>query len=385
MLRGIEGQTLRDVISEFKKQHGVGFQVDEWEYDELMRLAREQSKADLPRYEIVLVDDPWMYGLANADRLDKFPELNGDTDFLPSCLRAAQAPCKETGTCYYGVPYVGNSQILCYRKDLTANKPVSDWDDISQLPQPSNHGYRYAMRLERSHPIVADFLPLLWSYSPRSLKENPKDPDDIALDETDDNSAKAIRRLLALQREAPMARMDYQDFDVAAMLAKGRVASAVIWSAYAMQMPLALEQEELDKLKFDQVPGKDQGRVSELGIWILAVMHKSRQEKLARTFVLEAAKRENVILAAKKGNPPVRRSAFESSKLNSMFPSLPVQLESLEKGRLRPRYATWPAVERVLAEDLARLVITHCGPEKSEPKIDIKEINKDMKRAAVAN
>ena len=58
--------------------------------------------------------------------------------------------------------------------------------------------------------------------------------------------------------------------------------------------------------------------------------------------------------AALRGNPPTRRSVFESADLIAKFRAFPAQLASLESSRPRPRTAQWNEIENAFGIYLSK-------------------------------
>jgi multiple sugar transport system substrate-binding protein len=58
--------------------------------------------------------------------------------------------------------------------------------------------------------------------------------------------------------------------------------------------------------------------------------------------------------AALRGNPPTRRSVFQSPDLAAKFRAFPVQLASLESSRPRPRTAQWNEIENAFGIYLSK-------------------------------
>src|SRR4030095_10697782 len=98
-----------------------------------------------------------------------------DSDFVPSSLALCRSPY-ETGT-LYALPYVGNSQLFFYRKDIFAKhnlKEPATWPDvlaaakaIQSAEPPTASGaktYGYVMRAAQGNAAVADFMPIFWAF-----------------------------------------------------------------------------------------------------------------------------------------------------------------------------------------------------------------------------
>ena len=58
--------------------------------------------------------------------------------------------------------------------------------------------------------------------------------------------------------------------------------------------------------------------------------------------------------AALRGNPPTRRSVFQSPDLVKKFRAFPAQLAALEAARPRPRTAQWNEIENAFGVSLSQ-------------------------------
>ena len=71
---------------------------------------------------------------------------------------------------YFALPYVGNSQLFFYRKDLFAKynvAPPKTWDEVLAAAKKIGAGekmFGYVMRAAPGNAVVADFMPLLWAF-----------------------------------------------------------------------------------------------------------------------------------------------------------------------------------------------------------------------------
>jgi multiple sugar transport system substrate-binding protein len=108
------------------------------------------------------------------------------------------------------------------------------------------------------------------------------------------------------------------------------------------------------KIGFLPMPGERSPGVGELGTWLVAVPAGSKHQSDAFTFLFWATEPAQMQQAALRGNPPTRRSLFQSAELNGRFRAYPVQLASLESARPRPRTALWNEIENAFGIYLSK-------------------------------
>ncbi|MCB7130357.1 MAG: extracellular solute-binding protein, partial [Candidatus Brocadiales bacterium] len=88
-------------------------------------------------------------------------------DFLPACLAVCRHPYQSGQL--FALPYVGNSQLFFYRRDLFDKYELeapATWSEVLRAARVISEGeaglYGYVMRAAQGNAVVADFMPLLW-------------------------------------------------------------------------------------------------------------------------------------------------------------------------------------------------------------------------------
>src|SRR5262249_47546522 len=143
--QGVESVALKKVAERFSRESGVTIRIKEFPYEELfnqeqeqVRSHRQQPSDDDPpsAFDVILIDDPWFPALmvdppqqeGNREgirdegfRLKKLKRETydqkdyGQKDFVGNTLNLTNY-CPSETSCddFYGVPFVGNSQLFCY-------------------------------------------------------------------------------------------------------------------------------------------------------------------------------------------------------------------------------------------------------------------------------
>ena len=404
--QGIEGAALKKVAERFSRdsRSRVSVEVVEWPYDQLFEEERRDLCSASPRYDIVMMDDPWLPALLMADnneagfsrttrRLRKL--FDHDSDFPDDFVKSTRDVCQYKDG-FYALPFVGNSQLFCYRpSDFTDEKVPVYWRDVLTQSQrimkkdPSRFGY--VMRVGQGNSIVTDFLPILWEEYPDALTSNGtqlQPPAEKALEllmqlgarEDDAEAVSGQPRRLAPSAPGPgdsredLSIVAADDFDLAVQLTQGKAAMSIIWSAWAMAMARLPSPGPGGVQKSiwytDHVPG---GKPA-VGAWLLAVSDKSRNQAAANEFLLYATSPAQITRAAREGNPPPLRSVLTDEKLQDEFPSFPFQLKSLEASQPRRRTPFWREIERTLGASLSDLYAGAISPKEA-----IDQVNKALK------
>lgn len=345
---GVEGEALRSAALEWGDKSGTQVEVVELPYSNLFEKLLLDLTSNTGAYDVIMLDDPWFPKLVENGKLTELP--TPDSDFIQSTLDVCRYPYK-TGK-YYAVPYVGNSQLFFYRKDLFERdhlEPPKTWDEV--LIDASKLGFRtvlnaelterfgYVMRAAPGNAAVTDFMPMFWAYGADMFdaQGNPtvNTPAGVA----------ALEMMMRLGQYSPPGYAGFNADEVAAHLLQSTAAMSINWPAWISAMDDPQKSKVVNQIEFAQMPGERRPGQAELGAWLLAAPSGSHNLTGAKNFISWATGRQPMKEAAVHGNPPTRRHVFMDPDLTERFRSYPAQLKSLESARPRPRTAQWNEIE----------------------------------------
>src|SRR5580698_2456523 len=112
---GVEGSALKAAAQEWGELRKTRVEVVELPYANLFEKESLDLASRTGAYDVIMLDDPWFPKLVGDGGLTPLPR-EPDADFLPSCLAVCRHPSGSQN--FYALPYVGNSQLFFYRKDL---------------------------------------------------------------------------------------------------------------------------------------------------------------------------------------------------------------------------------------------------------------------------
>jgi len=345
---GVEGSALKEAAKEWGDARGVRVEVVELPYANLFEKEQLDLTSRTGAYDVIMMDDPWFPLMAAGGNLAPLAR-EPDPDFLPSCL----AVCKST-TKYFALPYVGNAQLFFYRRDLFEKyslAPPKTWDDVlnaARIIGAKEKMFGYVMRAAPGNAVVADFMPLLWAFGGDVLSPDGKPVCDSP------QAIDALRFMLQLGKYSPPGYAGFNADEVSAHLLQGTAAMSINWPAWIAAMDDPAKSKVVGKIDFTTMPGEREKGVSELGAWLVAVPAASHHAADAFDFIFWATDAAQMKQAALRGNPPTRRSVFESSDLTAKFRAFPAQLASLESSRPRPRTPQWNEIENAFGIYLSK-------------------------------
>ncbi len=357
VISGVEGDALRQAALDYEKQTGTHINVAEFPYASLFDKEMIDLNARSGAYDLIMLDDPWFPQFASqqfltdlSPLLQKRGQMEADRDFIRTSLALCRHPY-ETGP-LYALPYVGNSQLFFYRKDLFEKhslKEPATWNDVLAAVKTihekettgANGGriYGYVMRAAQGNAAVADFMPIFWAFGAEMFDASGKpivnSPQGI----------EALQFMLELGKYSPPGYASFNADEVGAHLLQGTAAMSINWPAWISRFSDPSKSRVIDKMEFTTLPGVNKPGQAEIGNWLIAIPRDSQKAEAAMDFLLWATTSEQMKRSALRGNPPTRRSLFQDPELLGANPAYPAQLRSLETSRPRPRTPQWNEIE----------------------------------------
>jgi multiple sugar transport system substrate-binding protein len=354
---GVEGTALKAVARDWGEIHNTRIEVVELPYANLFEKESLDLQSRTGAYDVIMMDDPWFPKLVADSGLTPLPRPP-DPDFLASTL----AVCRNAGN-FYALPYVGNSQLFFYRKDLFEKYklgPPDRWQDVLKAAQTIGAGekmYGYVTRAAPGNSAVTDFMPLLWAFGGDLF--DPQGRPSLTSPEALD----ALRFMLELGKVSPPGYAGFNADEVSAHLLQGTAAMSINWPAWIAAMDDPSKSKIPGKIEFAQMPAARLPGVAELGSWLLAVPSASPNRAAAFDLIYWATSSLQLAQAALLGNPPTRRSVFLSPGLVKKFRAFPAQLAALEGARPRPRTMQWNEIENAFGVALSQANSGALSPE----------------------
>ena len=364
---GVEGDALRQAAKDYERQTGIHIEIAEFPYANLFEKELIDLNSHTGAYDLIMLDDPWFPKFASLNVLTDFGPLlqkrgkdKPDDDFIASSIALCRNPY-QTGA-LYALPYVGNSQLFFYRRDLFQKhnlKEPATWEEVltaaktfSEQETTGAPGggkvYGYVMRAAQGNAAVADFMPIFWAFGGEMF-----DPSGQPAVNSPEGLA-ALKFMIELGKYSPPGYASFNADEVGAHLLQGTAAMSINWPAWISSLNDASKSKVVGKIEFGQMPGgKNPGR-AEIGNWLMAIPRDAKNPEAAMEFLLWATSAEQMKLSAERGNPPTRRSVFTDPQLLAKFPSYPAQLKSLENSRPRPRTPLWNEIENVFGIYLSK-------------------------------
>jgi multiple sugar transport system substrate-binding protein len=392
VVSGVEGEALKQAARDYEAQTGTHIEIAEFPYTNLFEKEFIDLKSRTGAYDLIMLDDPWFPRFANENVLTELTPLlqkrgqsGPDSDFVEASLAVCRHPF-QTGA-LYALPYVGNSQLFFYRKDLFEKhslKAPATWDDVlaaaKTIHEKETEGasgskvYGYVMRAAQGNAAVADFMPIFWAFGGEMFD---------AAGRPAVNSPEGIRALelmIELGKYSPPGYASFNADEVGAHLLQGTAAMSINWPAWLSSFGDPSRSKVIGKMEFTTLPSAQKPGQAEIGNWLIAIPRYSKNAEAAMDFLLWSTSREQMKLSALRGNPPTRRSLFNDAELVAKNPAYPVQLRSLESSRPRPRTPYWNEIENAFGIFLSKANSGELSPADAMNQANA-EIEKILQRA----
>ncbi len=392
VVSGVEGDALKQAALDYEAQTGTHINIAEFPYTNLFEKELIDLKARTGAYDLIMLDDPWFPRFATEQFLTELTPLlqqrgqsGPDTDFVETSVSLCRYPYQRGSI--YALPYVGNSQLFFYRKDLFEKhslKPPATWQDVltaaKTIHEKENGGakvYGYVMRAAQGNAAVADFMPIFWAFGGEMFdaggRPSVNSPEGIA----------ALEFMRELGKYSPPGYASFNADEVGAHLLQGTAAMSINWPAWISSFGDATKSKVVGKMEFTTLPGAQKPGRAEIGNWLIAIPRDSRNAEAAMDFLLWATSAEQMKRSAQRGNPPTRKSLFADAELVAKNPAYPAQLRSLESSRPRPRTPYWNEIENAFGIFLSKANSGELSPADAMNQANA-EIEKILQRTQAA-
>lgn len=370
-----EGDGLRAAADDYSKMKGTKVEIVQAPYANVFEQGANAGATKSGVFDIILMDDPWIPFFAENGHLEdltpyfKKAGLEGpDTDFLSKSLAICRNPY-NTGP-YVCLPYVGNAQMFFYDaakyKEAGVDAPKT-WDDVLKASQAltkdgGGRYFGYVFRGGQGNPVVADFMPIFWSYGADMFNE---DRTKVTIDTPE--GAAAMKTFMALRDVSPKGIESYNANEVGTALAAGTAASSINWPNWVATFEDPSQSKMVGKISYSPIPAGTKAGSSEIGHWTMGIMSASKNKQEAFDFMLWATSPEQIKISAERGNPPVRTSVFTDPELTKQekFRHYPVLMEAIQASTPRPRHPKWPEIENAFGIELSKVVAGTITPEEA--------------------
>jgi len=377
-VQGNEDAALKAVAPLYEQKTGIKIEIVEFPYDQLFEKLVTTFKANSPTYDLVMMDDPWMPKFGTDESLQPLDSTYGikrDSD-IPDVVYdvgtwpppRGPVPPKAKGKAAHliGVTIVGNVEMFMYRSDM--GPAPKTWDEVKANADKNKKAnfWGYVVRGKATNPIVADFLPILWSFGGDVFDSN--------WNVTIDNAAslKAVKFLVQdLKAAAPPGSESIDAADRSRLMAIGQAYQSTVWPGEITEIvENSTVSQVKGKVSYIPMPAGPSGKgIGMMGNWLLGVPKASSNGQAAADFITWLTSSDTQKTYVDKGGIPARKSILNDASLNQKNPYFAALAKSLEAvPNWRPRTDQWNAVETILGTNLNAALAGLATPEDAVKK-----------------
>ena len=361
-VQGSEDAGLKALAPIYKQQKGVTLNIVEQPYDALYSKLVTTFTANDSTYDLAMMDDPWMPKFGTMGALSDLGALGitkdpdvaqivWDVGTWPPPHGPVPPSEKSKTAQLLGVTIVGNVEMFMYRKDITPTAPAS-YDEVLANAKAQNKANfaGYIIRGKATNPVVADFLPILWSFGGDVFDDNWN----VVFDNTASKSAIdfLVNKLKAVAQPGP-ATTDAADRD--RLMAIGQGYQSSTWPGEINTQVLDPKASQvIGKVGFIPIPKGPSGKgVGMMGNWMLGIPKASKNQQAAADFIKWMLQADTQKTYAQNNGIPSRTSVLKDASLTAANPYFPVLADALQAPpNWRPRTDQWNAVETILGNHL---------------------------------
>jgi multiple sugar transport system substrate-binding protein len=373
---GSEGDGLRAAAADYSQMKGTKVEIVQAPYDNVFEQAANAGQTKSGAFDIVLMDDPWIPFFAENGHLENLTSYfnaigvpGPDNDFLAKSLAVCRNPY-NTGP-FVCIPYVGNAQMFFYDGAKFAEQGLpggpKTWDDVIKVAKALTDAgggryFGYVFRGGQGNPVVADFMPIFWSYGGNLFNA---DRTKVTIDTPE--GAAAMKTFIALRDVSPKGVESYQADQVGRALAAGTAASSINWPNWVATFEDPSQSKMVGKISYSAIPSGTHAGSSEIGHWTMGIMSAAKNKQEAFDFMVWATSPEQIKISATRGNPPVRFSVFTDPELTAQqqFRHFPTLMQAIDFSTPRPRHPKWPEIENAFGIELSKAVAGTISAEEA--------------------
>lgn len=383
MVESASSHAIRILSQDFSRKYGIDVQVEVQPVTHILNVIREEKSTGVCGHDIYMFDIPWLPNIATngllADITDLITASHLETEhFLSENLEN----CQYDGR-YYGIPVIGGTQMLLYRKDLFENpvlqnefekeykvrmRPPVTWTEFNGICKfftrsynpKSPTPYGTAIGMSSREDLITYLFPYIWARGGEIFDSND------VLQISSPANALAIEDFLQTLHYTDGNYANTSLVNTVEQFRNGDIAMLII---FTLNLSLQHIQTALgDKVGYALLPRKQ----SVLPGWNFGVSNFTTQHaNIGKFFEWFCQKHISYYLTILTGASTVI-APYENRQIRAMYPWLPLAAEGLKYGHLRTTFAhksKWHAIPQDKIED----TIAQCIHDVLGHRMEVRE------------
>lgn len=318
----------------FTRKTGIALDFDFYPQDKLLKRISETIDTE-DAYDIHMYDIPWLnYMVQNAFVADISEFVRGGTFKKDSIFKENMDNCKYEGN-YYGIPIIGGSQIMFYRKDLFENRdiqksfqnkyqislrPPRTWTEFNGTSRFFTRSFnpssptRYGTSLAgiTDEELAPEILIRLWSYG-GALWDSYNRP---CLNSPE--NIRAFESVLETLQTTGGDPFTTSIADTVKEFSEGNTAMLITYTEYAAQITKSIQNNIIGRIGYEILPGRCPASIG----WNMGLNPFSKNSEAAFTYFDWLTQHDtSFYMTILDGQSPVI-APYHSQELQKLYPWL---------------------------------------------------------------
>lgn len=309
-----DSDIVQSMLEDFNQEYpDITVDIEMLPYDQMREKILSSFLAPDPVYDLIVVDNPWMYDFASEgflEPLDGMIQEAGDAynyeDFAAPLRQIAEVDGQT-----YAIPFYNYALGLIYREDLFEEHALNPPESIDEL---QNHIEELttdeiagtAMQPQRGYKIFEEWANWLFAEGGAIQDESGN----IVLDSPEARNA-LTKYIETYNASAPEDSINWGFDEAMRAVSSGQAATMLSynWMLPTLNNPDGAAGDLAGRFALTEVPG---GK-SVLGAWYWAIPANTEQKDAAWTFIEWITSPEQDLERVLNGGAPIRMSVMEEA------------------------------------------------------------------------
>jgi multiple sugar transport system substrate-binding protein len=336
------------LAGKFRNDCGAALVIETDTQNRLLNRIIDDSFANNPRYDIYMLDIPWLNYLAQNECLEDISEfITSDKNYFNSITREVLDNSLYQNR-YYSIPFTGAAQLLFYRIDLfedpiiskdyfnlhkTKLRPPRTWQEFNAVARFFTRRFNPAspVRFGTSCPgiITEELCPeiysRIWGFGGRFFGRNNL-PQFYS-----ESNVRALENLKELENYTPGPLFSTSIIDTVREFYSGKTAMLITYTVYASKILDAINREVFGKLGITFIPGRAPVSTG----WNLGINAFSDKTETAYTFFKWLYRQDVNYYFTILDGQSTSVFPYQNNELLKLYPWMRITSENLKLARKR--------------------------------------------------
>ncbi|HHV12221.1 MAG TPA: extracellular solute-binding protein [Clostridiales bacterium] len=333
--------------SNFTRRTGIPISFDFVPQNKVLKTIQDMISSK-DAYDIYMYDVPWLEYMVQNSFVSDISEFVDSNDFNKDLLFKENMDNCRCEDKFYGVPIIGGSQIMFYRKDLFENReiiktfknkykislrPPKTWTEFNGTAEfftrsynpksPTEYGTSFAGIIDEE--LAPEILIRLWSYGGKIWDKYNR----ACLNSPE--NAKAFHSILRTVKYTGQSPFEVSIQQTVSDFCHGKTAMLITYTEYAAQISESIHKKIIGRVGYEPLPGKTPVSIG----WNFGLNPFSTKTEMAYLYFNWLCKHDtSYYMTILDGQSPVI-APYHSHELLKLYPWMEITEKSFEYARKR--------------------------------------------------